>query len=105
MTNPKGGRGNVAPYNTVIVRVPESIKFQVDAIASTYKALKLAEKEQELEEFLNRVETAIVSISYKPSTNLLTLEEAREVAKKLVAQKKSKEVTIQKLLQVLYKQE
>jgi len=105
MINPKGGRGNEAPYKTVIVRIPAPIKPQVDVITTTYKALKLAGEEQKIEQFLNNVENAVVSTSYKTSTNLPTLEEARAIANKLLAQKKSKQVTIEKLLQLLYNQE
>jgi len=105
MINSKGGRGNKVPYKTVILRVPEDVRLQVEAISSTYKELKLLGKEDELQEFINRVESAIVSTVYKGSTNLLTLEQATELANKLLAQKKSKQQTVEKLLQVLYNQE
>ena len=105
MINPKGGRGNVAPYNTTTARVPEDIKPQIDAIIATYKELKLLKKEVELQEFINRIETAIVSTAYKSEAKLLTLEEATEIANKLLKQKQSKQITIEKLLKLLYNQE
>ncbi len=105
MTNPKGGRGNVAPYNTFTARIPDDLKPQIDAIVGTYKALKLSGQEEELKQFLNNVETAVVSTTYKTSTKLPTLEEAQKIANKLLAQKKSKQVIVEKLLQVLYNQE
>lgn len=105
MSNPKGGRGKEAPYDTYIARVPKDVKPQVDAIVSIYKTLKLAGKEQELEQFLNNVETAVVSTTYKISTKLPTLEEATEIANKLLSQKKSKQATVEKLLQLLYDEE
>lgn len=105
MINPKGGRGNVAPYITVTARIPEDIKPQIDAIVATYKELKLLKKEAELQEFINRIETAIVSTAHKPETKLPTLEEAIEVANKLLKQKQSKQTTVEKLLKLLYNQE
>lgn len=103
--NPKGGRGNVAPYTTITVRVPEGVEPQVDAIVATYKELKLLGKEAELQQFIEKVESAIASNSYKNSTNLPTLEEARKIADTLLKQKQSKQITIEKLLQLLYNQE
>lgn len=105
MPNPKGGRGNVAPYSTVTVRIPELIKPQVDAIVGKYKELKLVGKEEELQQFINEVEIAITSTSCKTSTKLPTLEEAKEIANKLMKQKQSKQITIEKLLQLLYNKE
>lgn len=105
MINPKGGRGNVAPYITVTARVPEDIKPQIDAIVATYKELKLLKKEVELQEFINRIETAIVFTAHNSETKLPTLEEATEIANKLLKQKQSKQATIEKFLKLLYNRE
>lgn len=105
MINPKGGRGNVAPYITVTARIPEDIKPQIDAIVATYKELKLLKKEVELQEFISKVEMVIVSTAYKSEVKLPTLEEATQIANKLLKQKQSKQATIEKLLKLLYNQE
>lgn len=99
----KGGRGKEAPYGkTSIVRIPTAIKPQLEAISSTYRELKMAEKTKEVQQFLNSLESIVVCISYKRDTQLPTYEQAKEIANKLLAQKKSKQTTIEKLLQVLY---
>lgn len=104
MLNHKGGRGHEAPYKTVTVRIPEPIKLQVDIISSTYKELKLLGKEEELKQFIQKVENGISSSNYETSTKLPSLEEAREIASKLLKQKQSKQATIEKLIQLLYNQ-
>jgi len=104
MLNHKGGRGHEAPYKTVTARIPEPIKPQVDAIVSTYKELKLLGKEEELQQFIQKVENGINPASCETSTKLPSLEEAQEIANKLLKQKQSKQVTIEKLIQLLYNQ-
>ncbi|MDZ4875187.1 MAG: hypothetical protein CLLPBCKN_004583 [Chroococcidiopsis cubana SAG 39.79] len=99
----KGGRGKEAPYGkTSIVRIPSAIRTQVEAISSTYRELRILEKSNELQQFLDKIESAIVSTAYKSSNQLPNYEQAKEIANKLVAQKKSAKVTVEKLLQLLY---
>lgn len=98
----KGGRGKNAPYKTDIVRVPEDVKCQVEAIANTFRELKLLGKEDEIQKLLNRVESAIVSTTYKNSTQLPSYEQATESANKVLTQKQSAKKSMEKLLQVLY---
>jgi hypothetical protein len=98
----KGGRGKYAPYKTDIVRVPQDIKPQVEAIANTFRELKLLGKEDEIQKLLDRVESAIVSTAYKNSTQLPSYEQARELANKVINQKQAAKKSIEKLLQLLY---
>lgn len=98
----KGGRGKYAPYKTDIVRIPEDVKCQVEAIANTFRELKLLGKEDDIQKLLNRVESAIVSTTYKSNAQLPSYEQAREAANKILTQKQSAKKSIEKLLQVLY---
>lgn len=101
MLQNKGGRGKEAPYKTTIVRVLDDVKVQVEAINSTCRELKLLGKENELHEFIDRVESAIVSTVRKDSTKVLTYEQVEKVANEVLTSKQSAPKTIKKLLQVL----
>ena len=37
MNKPKGGRGKRAPYETTVVRVPDPVLEQVEAICDAYR--------------------------------------------------------------------
>lgn len=98
----EGGRGKKAPYKTSIVRVPTATKPQVEALSDTYRELKALEKEEEIRQLLNRVETAIVATSYKSRVQVPGYEEAREIVDKILKGKQSARKSLEKLLQVLY---
>lgn len=75
-----------APYETTHVRIPVPIKNQVEKL---------------IEEFRNGGE----SEEEKPLTGLSDLDTAVEEAKKILVQKKSARVSMEKLLTAIYGQE
>lgn len=98
----KGGRGKQAPYTTAVVRVPAETRVLIEAVANTYKELKALGKEDEIEEFIKRVESAILSVAYTNVNELPNLNEARDKADEILAQKKSAKMSLEKLLHFLY---
>lgn len=98
MTYTKGGRGLKAPYESTHVRVPVPLKAKVEGMIASYK------------ESLD-VEVAVSSL-VKPENpltdnpeNLLTVNEAIEIATKILGQKKSAKISLSKLLSAIYGQE
>jgi hypothetical protein len=80
MTVWRGGRGVKAPYETTHIRIPLPIKDQVQALADRYR------------------ETTVLD-SADPQ-----LETAIALAKKILTQKRSARVSMEKLLTSLYGQ-
>lgn len=86
MVKPTGGRGNKAPYETTHLRVPVPIKSEVEALIDNYRNNLLTGKE------CDTIEKSLTS-----------LEEAKEVAKKIVKSKKSAKESMARLLSAVYK--
>jgi len=84
---PVGGRGNKAPYGTTHMRVPVPIKEILEQLVEKYKQAVVEGQEVNLE--LN-------------STNVLSLEQATEKAKQILAQKKSAKLSLKNLLTAIY---
>ena len=59
-------------------------------------------EEKEIEKFIEKVESAILSVAYTSAAELPSLNEAREKADEILAQKKSAKISLEKLLQFLY---
>lgn len=76
----KGGRGVRAPYKSTHVRVPTPIKHEVEALIQAYK-----------------------DGCIQPNADFLTVEEATEVAKEILKNKKSARLSLQSLLTAIYK--
>lgn len=79
----KGGRGVKAPYESTHVRIPVPIKDKVEALSQAYKDGRLDELEPEF----------------------MTIEDAVNAAKKILEQKKSARISLEKLLAVIYGQD
>ena len=104
MNKPVGGRGKQASYKSTHVRIPEPIKVRVEELKElffsgeleNYDKLQL-EKDRVYNEYLN-------SLTGKNDDNeeLISLEEALVMTKKLLRQKKSVKYTIAKLLTGIY---
>lgn len=56
MTKPLGGRGKRAPYNTVMVRVPEPIKARVEKLIEEYREFVLTDGESMFRQSVNGIE-------------------------------------------------
>ena len=76
----KGGRGVKAPYQSTHVRVPTPIKHEVEALIQSYK-----------------------DGCFQPRTDFLSIDEATELAKEILKNKKSARVSLQRLLTAIYK--
>ncbi|MEO0683713.1 MAG: hypothetical protein AAFY76_01355 [Cyanobacteria bacterium J06649_11] len=48
MIKPVGGRGNLAPYKTVMVRVPEPIKARVEELKELFHSNQLEEYDKKI---------------------------------------------------------
>lgn len=86
MPTPKGGRGHKAPYETTHVRIPVPIKGKVETL---------------IEEFRLEVIEGVKPVR----DDKITLESAKEKAKKLLRAKTSKLETIARLLTLIYGEE
>lgn len=94
MSKPKGGRGIKAPYQTTHVRVPVSLKPCIDGIIEDYRNAVMKDKlDPNLE---------IEAVSYPVQSWLPPLEEAKQLIKDILRQKKSARQSIAKLLTSLY---
>jgi hypothetical protein len=99
MEHTKGGRGIKAPYSTTHLRVPVPIKGILQAIIDRYKETLNIDIIKEILENQKGMEVQQVSQS---ETNLLTDNEAIEIAQKILAQKKNARVSMEKLLTSIY---
>jgi len=113
MDKPKGGRGKRAPYESTHVRVPLPIKHRVEELIDVYRfggsaALELADKLTEEDHRLaNEYKTKLLTGNgqeVNPSHNSLTsIDEALQIAKKILRSKQSKALSVAKLLTAIYK--
>lgn len=87
MSKPKGGRGHTAPYETTHVRIPVPLKQSIEKMIESYRE-SLVGGEQATSEL-----------------HQVSLEEAIDIAKSILKQKKSARQSIEKLLTSLYNQE
>lgn len=78
MNIPKGGRGVKAPYETVVIRVPKPIESDVLELIQSYR-----------------------DGSDKPVTSNLDKQQLLDTANKILSQKKSAKLSVEKLLQIL----
>jgi hypothetical protein len=92
MTKPVGGRGKRAPYNTVVLRVPEPLVSHLEEQVEEYRKVVLNDDEVNWDFYLKNKAVIV-------KTDLL---EATVQAKKILRSKISKEKSIAKLLQVIY---
>jgi len=87
---PKGGRGKIAPYQTVTVRIPLPIKPMVDKLSEDYR------------------ESAIVPILHaikEKESEIIPLKIAIIKAEEIIYKgKKGSKVSIEKLLEAIYGQ-
>lgn len=108
MSKPIGGRGNKAPYEQTHVRVPLPIKGKVEELKEMFLNGSLESYEQLLRDDHKKAREyekllTGLSINSNPSRKPLpTLENALEMAKNAVKQKKGASLTIIKLLSDLY---
>lgn len=77
MTNFKGGRGLKAPYETTHVRIPTPIKDKVEELSNAFKNGQL------------------------PKTTL-TSDDLIKIAQKIVSQKKSSRVSLEKFIKEVF---
>lgn len=80
VNKPKGGRGKKAPYETTVIRVPNPVLEQVEAICDAYR------RSQELSD-------------YKPVTDFEAIREQVDQWRKTTKVGKDK---LQNLLQLIY---
>lgn len=78
----KGGRGVKAPYETTHIRVPVPIKDKVQQIIDDYK---------------NDIDSS--------ADDIMDYQQALELAKNIISQKKSAKISLQKLLTGIYGKE
>lgn len=99
---PKGGRGKKAPYKTTHTRIPLALKPAVERAVAEFRELAL---NGEIDPEFPISQTGELHLKKPEPNKLLTsLEEATEIAEKLLRQKKSARKTVEKLLQALYGQ-
>jgi hypothetical protein len=97
MSQHKGGRGLKAPYETTHIRVPVPLKDALQRVIDAYK------------ECLD-VDQALASLGNvqddKPTElNLLTPNEAIQLAQNILTQKKSAKISMGKLLTGIYSED
>jgi hypothetical protein len=86
MTKPIGGRGHKAPYETTHLRIPIPIKPEIEKLIAEYRLSVIDGIEPEKDD-------------------LLPLEDAIEMCRKMVKARKSKIEDFSKLLTAIYKAE
>ena len=79
MDKPVGGRGHIAPYKTVVVRIPRPLEPVVTAMVARFR-----------------------SEGYRGVFSPILLYTAVVLARKVLSRKKSVRVSVNKLLGVLY---
>ena len=94
MTNkPKGGRGIKAPYQTTVLRVPVPLIDKFEKHIDEFRELALQGITND-----NEPRQAVNKFDNQPLTQL----EAIEQAQKIIKQRKSAKLSLNKLLQVIY---
>jgi hypothetical protein len=86
MIKPKGGRGKRVPYTSVTVRVPEELKAQVEELVEAYRLFILEGIETEQEA-------------------LLPIDQAKALAKELLAGRSTRKDMAAKLITSIYGEE
>jgi hypothetical protein len=86
MIKPKGGRGKRVPYSSVTVRVPEELKAQVEELVEAYRLFILEGIEMEQEA-------------------LLPIDQAKALAKELLAGRSTRKDMAVKLITSIYREE
>jgi hypothetical protein len=84
MNKPIGGRGKKAPYQTKSKRIPIALEQEIDAIIETYRSL------------------VIDGIEPSQPNNVLSLDDAKQLAKNLVKAKGAKLDVAIKLVTGIY---
>lgn len=112
MDKPKGGRGIKAPYESTHVRVPAPIKGRVEELIEVYRfgGLELAdelvkEDHRLANEYRQKLLTGNAQQVNHSHNSLTSIDEAKEIAKKILRSKRSKASSIAKLLTTIYKVE
>lgn len=94
MRKPVGGRGKVAPYQTTHIRVPVPIKQNIQLIVDDYiQQVVSGQMHPERDAVINNVFW---------DRKMPSKDEAVQLAKEILKQKKSAKQSIAKLLTVLY---
>lgn len=66
MSKPLGGRGKRAPYDTVMVRVPEPIKPKVEQLIEEYREFVLTDGESMFSQSVNSIDAiAALKLVYR----------------------------------------
>jgi hypothetical protein len=91
---PKGGRGHTAPYQTTHLRVPIAIKDQLQLVIDDYRKLVILNE-------IDPIEGAVLNNVFWDK-KMPSKEEAIEIAKEILKQKKSARQSLNKLLTALY---
>jgi hypothetical protein len=87
---PKGGRGKIAPYQTVTVRIPLPIKPMVDKLSDDFRESSLI---------------PIIAAIKERETKAIPLEDAIIKAQEIIYKgKKASKVSIERLLEDIYGQ-
>lgn len=89
-----GGRGHKVPYRSRTVRVPEPIIEQIQTICHNYR-------EAVFKGDLKNIEHQEIP-KLSQSINPLTKEQAIREARKIISQRKSPRISLEKLLRILY---
>jgi hypothetical protein len=69
MDIPKGGRGQKAPYETQLVRVPVPIKALVELASNVYRSLVVGDKDENIKRFKAEIEVA--AMRFHPDKELV----------------------------------
>lgn len=86
MSKPMGGRGKKAPYETTHMRVPLPLKIQIEQLIEAYR-LSVVDGLNEFD---------------KPTSEVISIDEALVIAQKLLRSKTAKNDTVAKLLTGIY---
>jgi hypothetical protein len=97
MNKPIGGRGKKAPYNTVVMRIPEPLVEKVEKLVDWYRIAAL--EGIVTQDDLRRIEP------WKSEYSCLGKSVAILKAKEILKRKQSAKQSLLKLLQVLYDSE
>lgn len=93
-SKPLGGRGHKVPYKSRTVRVPEPIVEQIQTICDTYREAALKGNLKSIEDQERQ--------KLDEPINPLTKDQAIHEAKKIIRQRKSPRISLEKLLNILY---
>lgn len=97
MSKPVGGRGKKAPYNTVVMRIPEPLAEKVEKLIDWYRISAL--EGRITQDDLKRLEP------WKSDYSSLGKTEAILRVREILKRKQSAKQSLLKLLQVLYDSE